>query len=159
MTAQPHHPLPPQDVSSAKPAPSQPSKPSRRAQAAATATTTTLPNVASLLVHRGLAKALEQFNAGCKRGSELSQQQLFSSVPLCRQITLAAKPQGTAPAGQQHQLTRRQVHGDMCVVVLSFAWPHSSTSKPAAGAAIAAAGQRSRARAKYHWHLLRQYYK
>lgn len=150
-----------QDVSSSRPAPTGPAKPSKRAQDAATATSTTLPNMASLLVNRAVVKSLDRHNAGCMLGSELTRKQLLGSVPLAQQPTLSPKPGASSAAapGQQHQLTRRQVHGDMCAVVLSLAWPQSSTSKPAVGAAIAAAGQRSRARAKYHWHLLRQYVK
>ncbi len=150
-------------MSSSRPAPTGPAKPSKRAQDAATATTTTLPNMSSLLVNRAFTKAVDRYNAGCVPGSELTREQLLGNVPLARQPALSPKPGASstraAVPGQQHQLTRRQVHGDMCAVVLSLAWPQSSTSKPAAGAAIAAAGQRSRARAKYHWHLLRQYVK
>jgi hypothetical protein len=140
--------------------------------------------MARLLVQRGVGKALERFNAaqgvaackqqpgrggGARQHTELTQEELFSSVPLAQQLPLVPHKggggaAGAAAAAQQqrqaaHALTRRQLHGDMAVVVLSLRWPEASISQPMAGAAIAASGQRSSARAKYHWHLLRQYCK
>ncbi|WIA20127.1 hypothetical protein OEZ85_005977 [Tetradesmus obliquus] len=134
------------------------------------------PNVASIVMHHALLKALGKHNLAMDK----HQQQLLAAGELQRQellpelsyeelthLPLVVDAEAFRPAGPKGSsvrlhlpkhypaggLSRRDVHSDMGLVVIALNWPRCQESQPLPS--ITRAGRTVRPDAQYRWQLLR----